>query len=162
MAKHEWGVVHMGLVLDTVYHAMQKLIESPRLVLSEMHMMTIFEEFIYRLPPLREYHDFLYQKCPMKVMNCHSGTRVRQTNKMREEAFHPSLKTNQDTTNLVVELNKTLATAILEEFKTRKTVKVAWRYISEWNGYLSFAVLATEARVLDLGKEKRAGTELWS
>jgi len=83
-------------------------------------------------------------------------------NKMREEAFHPSLKTNQDTTNLVVELNKTLATAILEEFKTRKTVKVAWRYISEWNGYLSFAVLATEARVLDLGKEKRAGTELWS
>jgi len=76
---------------------------------------------------------------------------------MREEAFHPSLKTNQDTTNLVVELNKTLATAILEEFKTHKTGKVAWRYISEWNGYISLAVFATEARDLDLGKEKMCG-----
>ena len=34
-AKYKWGVVHMGIVLDTVYTAMLEMEKSPRIVLQE-------------------------------------------------------------------------------------------------------------------------------
>jgi len=66
---------------------------------------------------------------------------IHADEKLRHKAFEPSLKTNQNSITLVVKLNKIFVAAIIEEFASKKSGKVACRYISEWMGEHSYAVM---------------------
>lgn len=95
---YEWGAVSIGRVLDLVRTAMLHLKEHPRLILSEVYMMNILGPLMQELPPLLEYHEHLYKGKTTRLVNKASGTKVMQMCRLREEVFHPRIKTNQDTT----------------------------------------------------------------
>ena len=127
---------------------MLHLKDNPKLILSEMHMMTIFEPLRQELPPLQEYYDHLFKAKKTKLVNRVSGTKVMQMCRLREEVFHPRIKTNQDTNELVVNLNQNLVDAVLFQFRAEGAGKCAWKYISAWDGERSFKVLSAQGILL--------------
>ena len=67
---------------------------------------------------------------------------------MREEVFFPKIKTNQDTTNIVIDLNKVLAEAMLKEFEAKGAGKVARHYITVLNGIRCYDRMKAAGRLL--------------
>ena len=141
LAECGWDAACMGRVLCALRVACLRMKSTPALILSYMYMMGIFGDLRDALLPFKAYYEFLLRPRQIKVVNRHSGTRIMQMRKLREEAFHPKLKTNIGSSTLVLQLNAVFIDVILMELESKKPGKVDWRYVSEWMGPHSYVVM---------------------
>ncbi len=150
LAEYKWGPVSMGRALDTLREAMLKVEANPRVVLSEVFMMGIFNEFYEELPPFKEYWTFLFKK-KRRFISKSTGAKVLPVSKLREECFQPHNKTNKEVGERVIELAQVAATAILKELHDQK--KATWKYLTISGTNFSFTLCPDEVKERLLGCE---------
>lgn len=74
--QYGWGAADMGRVLDTLYKKLQMVCDNPRLILGQLFMMDILQEYQEELPPFNQYWETLFKKKQMRVISrklCKTG-----------------------------------------------------------------------------------------
>jgi hypothetical protein len=126
--RYGWGAADMSRVIDTLYIKLREIHENPSLVLNENFMMNIFEEYRNKLPPFKDYWELMYDKKQMKVV-CHTdGSSVVHYKRIRNHLFHPTKKSDVETTEQVIELSRVATEALLRELLDEK--KATYKYLS--------------------------------
>lgn len=123
---YKWGAVCMSRVMIIYHKALKHLQANPGLIVSDVHMMSIFSELEYELPPFKEYLDLTFRG-QRTVVHRGSGARLMGMQKLREESFYPTNEANQEAEALVIELGKVAVNAIIKDMEDRK--KNAWKYL---------------------------------
>jgi len=59
----------MGRVLDTLYEKLQRVCDNPRLILDQLFMIDILQEYQEELPPFNQYWETLFKKKQMRVIS---------------------------------------------------------------------------------------------
>ena len=121
----------MSRVLNIFYQKIQLIEANPRLVLSEIFLMTIFSDLIAELPPFRDYWVHLYRQKKMNIVSRKSGARLMGLAKAREEFFHPTIPTNRECQARVIQLGQVFGTVVVNEFRDKR--KAAYQNIDESN-----------------------------
>ncbi|KAL7552655.1 hypothetical protein ACHAWF_015887 [Thalassiosira exigua] len=151
LRKFEWGPMSMGRVLDTLEKKMVQLSRSPAKITDESFMMSMFDEFINELPPLKKYLDDMFSKKQMKVVARKSGTKVVHLARLKSQLFSPQRKSEKDTTTRMKELARVAADAILAEL--RDTKKATHKYLSSSGSDYCWKRCSDERKQALLGKK---------
>lgn len=69
LAAYNWGAYSMGRAIDIFRDALLMIVTRTSLIVSEIFMMSIFQELRDELPPFKEYYEFTFQPRPMKVVS---------------------------------------------------------------------------------------------
>ena len=88
---------------EALLGVVKKLIATPSLFLSEIHMMSLFSCFMDKLPPFGDYMRTLFDK-QMLVVDKTTGLRVNHMRAARDELFHPTTDTNNKCTPRMLEI----------------------------------------------------------
>ena len=105
----------MSKALNIFYEKLLVIQANPRLVLSEIFMMSIFSGIMDVLPPFKEYWVYLYTKKTMNVVSHKSGARLMGLPKAREKLFNSTKKTNKLCQARVIQLAQVFAGVVLVE-----------------------------------------------
>ena len=101
LAEYGWCARSISRPINTLYEASKTLLENPSLVLSEMYMMSIFSEFMDKLPPFRQFRLDIFTERKMHVVCRQSGAKVMHLAELRNECFHPIDEDNKGRCSLL-------------------------------------------------------------
>ena len=87
LQEYQWGARHMNRALDVFHRKIIMIEEVPKLFLSEMWMMSIFEEFRQKLPPFQDYLLYMFKVKKQKVVARKSGARLMPLSKPVRNCF---------------------------------------------------------------------------
>lgn len=119
----------MSRPINMLLAVAEKIIDCPKMILSEMFMMTIFTELMEELPPLRDYWVLLFNDRKITVYNKNTASKVCHLWQLRKELFEPQRQTNKDSDELVVEFAVPVFEAFLDELRNGK--KATYKYLNE-------------------------------
>ena len=124
LGDYNWGAVCMGRAMDIFHKLLLKIIERPALGVCEMDMMSIFGELLDKLPPFREWWDYMWKEKEMNVVHHKSGTKVMPMKIPRTEIFKPTTQDNINSTPFVIEFLGVIFAEVDKEMKDQKKVTI--------------------------------------
>jgi hypothetical protein len=60
-SEYGWGAADMAGVVDTLYDALKKIEDKPKLILDPLWMMGIFDKYRQKVPPFNEYIEMTFK-----------------------------------------------------------------------------------------------------
>ena len=117
----------MGRVVDILEQKLEELTQDVNLILNKRYMIGIVEDLEEELPPFKDFLKYLYEKKTMQTVN-KSKTKEVQMPLLRDEIFHPVIKDNVSSSDLVKQVVPIAVEAFLHEL--RDTKKATCEYLS--------------------------------
>jgi hypothetical protein len=90
LAKHGWGYISLGKVMEKLKADLESIVENPALIHDESFMMGMMSEWSDELPEFQEYltHKFENEKTSYFASDSH--TKAVPLKELRKELFHPT------------------------------------------------------------------------
>ena len=112
-------------------------------------MLGLFDNIVEELPPFQEFIEHTYEKKRMCTVE-KSNTKQVHMALLRDELFHPVIKDNVSSADLVRQLAPIAAKAFLEELRDPK--KATYKYLSSSGSEYSYEHCPEEIKTDMLGK----------
>ena len=138
-----WGVRSMGLVVDVLYAKCNDLIEDPTKIIDEGFMMGLFDDITDNIPDYQKFKKYMYED-KKSLFIARVGNKVVPFRLLKDELFNPQDNDNQATNDLMPELGKITAKAIIDDFEHK--LKVTRHYVSAIGGRLSWDVVTAKEK----------------
>ena len=150
LEKYNFGVADMATVVDIMDKAFFKVVNDGSKLLDEDFMMEMFKKLTKKLPPLREYLDFMFnEKRSGLVGSCTKEDRILPWDLLKSELFYPTRKDVLQTNSFCPDLASEAACIFRIEF--RDETKATAKYLSSIDGPKSMKKVSKAERLAGRG-----------
>ncbi|KAL7523561.1 hypothetical protein ACHAXR_000896, partial [Thalassiosira sp. AJA248-18] len=149
LAKHGWGYISLGKVMDKLKADLESIVEDPALIHDESFMMGVMSEWSDELPEFQEFLTHKFENEKNSYFASDSQTKAVPLKELRKELFHPTCQDNKDSTPMLEKLASVAAQAWINELLD--PTKGTYQFLSESEGEYSYEHSSEELKAALLG-----------